>query len=119
MSGKSTFAKMAEQYSQDPGSASKQGDLGYKTADIFVPEFKHQIESLPVGKISEPFKTIHGWHIVEVLGHRQVDRTGSAIKNKAYQILFNRKFNEESEAWIQELKASAFIEVIKDQPNDD
>lgn len=118
MSGKSTFEKMAAQYSQDPGSASKQGNLGYQSADIFVPEFKHQIETLPVGKISEPFKTVHGWHIVEVLGHRQVDRTGSALKNKAYQILFNRKFSEESEAWIQELKASAFIEVVKN-PKDD
>lgn len=119
MSGKSSFAEMATKYSQDPGSASKQGNLGYQTADIFVPEFKHQVESLPVGKISEPFKTVHGWHIVEVLGHRQVDRTGSALKNKAYQILFNRKFSEESEAWIQELKASAFIEVVKDDQNDD
>ncbi|MGX9419401.1 peptidylprolyl isomerase SurA [Vibrio sp. WJH972] len=118
MSGKSTFAQMAAQYSQDPGSAAKQGELGYQTSSIFVPEFKHKIETLAVGKISEPFKTVHGWHIVEVLGHRQVDRTDSALKNKAYQILFNRKFNEESEAWIQELKASAFIEVVEGQEDD-
>lgn len=117
-SGQTTFANMAAKYSQDPGSASKQGNLGYQSPDIFVPEFKHQIETLPVGRISEPFKTVHGWHIAEVLGRRQVDKTASAMKNKAYQILFNRKFSEESEAWLQELKASAFIEQIKDQNND-
>lgn len=117
-SGQSTFGEMAAQYSQDPGSASKQGNLGYQSPDIFVPEFKHQIESLPIGQISEPFKTVHGWHMVEVLGRRQVDKTDAVLKNKAYQILFNRKFSEESEAWLQELKASAFIERLQEQTND-
>jgi peptidyl-prolyl cis-trans isomerase SurA len=117
-SGQVTFGDMAAKYSQDPGSASKQGNLGYQSPDIFVPEFKHQIETLPIGKISEPFKTVHGWHMVEVLGRRQVDKTDSALKNRAYQILFNRKFSEESEAWLQELKASAFIEQLKDQASD-
>ncbi|MCE0494117.1 peptidylprolyl isomerase SurA [Vibrio salinus] len=111
-SGKATFGELAEQYSQDPGSASRKGDLGYQTPDLYVPEFKHQIETLPVGQISQPFKTVHGWHIVEVLGRRQVDKTDAAMKNKAYRIIFNRKFNEESSAWLQELRASAYIEYL-------
>ncbi|WP_071197782.1 peptidylprolyl isomerase SurA, partial [Vibrio cholerae] len=109
--GEVTFAELAQQYSQDPGSAAQKGELGYQTPDLYVPEFKHQIETLPVGQISEPFKTVHGWHIVEVLDRREVDRTDSALKNKAYRILFNRKFNEEASAWLQELRASAFVEV--------
>ncbi|MCX9561304.1 peptidylprolyl isomerase SurA, partial [Vibrio cholerae] len=86
--GEVTFAELAQQYSQDPGSAAQKGELGYQTPDLYVPEFKHQIETLPVGQISEPFKTVHGWHIVEVLDRREVDRTDSALKNKAYRILF-------------------------------
>lgn len=117
-SGESDFAQLATQYSQDPGSAAKNGELGYQTPDIYVPEFKHQIEILPLGKISEPFKTVHGWHIVEVLDRREVDKTDSAQKNKAYRILFNRKFNEEASAWIQEMRASAFIEFIQNESTD-
>lgn len=116
--GEATFGEMAKQYSQDPGSAAQNGELGYQTSDIYVPEFKHQVDTLTVGKISKPFKTVHGWHIVEVLDRRQVDRTDSALKNKAYRILFNRKFNEEASAWLQELRASAFIEIVKDSEND-
>ena len=116
--GEVTFAELAQQYSQDPGSAAQKGELGYQTPDLYVPEFKHQIETLPVGQISEPFKTIHGWHIVEVLDRREVDRTDSALKNKAYRILFNRKFNEEASAWLQELRASAFVEVLKDEKDE-
>ncbi|PMH39856.1 peptidylprolyl isomerase SurA [Vibrio sp. 10N.286.49.B3] len=111
-SGEATFAQLAEQYSQDPGSAAQEGELGYQTPDLYVPEFKYQVETLPIGQISEPFETVHGWHIVEVLDRREVDRTDSAIKNKAYRILFNRKFNEEASTWLQELRASAFVEII-------
>ncbi|WP_391089061.1 peptidylprolyl isomerase SurA [Vibrio sp. NH-UV-68] len=113
--GETTFAEMAQQYSQDPGSAAQDGELGYQTSDLYVPEFKHQVDTLPVGQISEPFKTVHGWHIVEVLDRREVDRTDSAMKNKAYRILFNRKFNEEASAWLQEMRASAFVEVVSDE----
>ncbi|GEM74294.1 peptidylprolyl isomerase SurA [Vibrio sagamiensis] len=115
--GEASFAELATQYSQDPGSAAQDGELGYQTPDLYVPEFKHQVETLPTGSISEPFKTVHGWHIVEVLDRRQVDRTDAAIKNKAYRMLFNRKFNEEAGAWMQELRASAFVEVMDE--NDD
>lgn len=116
--GEATFAELAQQYSQDPGSAAQNGELGYQTPDLYVPEFKHQVENLPVGQISEPFKTVHGWHIVEVLDRREVDRTDSAMKNKAYRILFNRKFNEEASAWLQEMRASAFVEILKDEQDD-
>ncbi|MGL6027767.1 MAG: peptidylprolyl isomerase SurA [Vibrio sp.] len=117
-SGEATFAELAQQYSQDPGSAAQKGELGYQTPDLYVPEFKHQVETLPVGQISAPFQTVHGWHIVEVLDRREVDRTDSALKNRAYRILFNRKFNEEASAWLQELRASAFVEVLKDDKDE-
>jgi peptidyl-prolyl cis-trans isomerase SurA len=117
--GEATFGELAQQYSQDPGSAAQDGELGYQTSDLYVPEFKHQVDTLPVGQISEPFKTVHGWHIVEILDRREVDRTDSALKNKAYRILFNRKFNEEASAWLQEIRASAYVEVIEDTEQDE
>ncbi|MCW8347707.1 peptidylprolyl isomerase SurA [Vibrio sp. ZSDZ65] len=117
--GDATFAELAEQYSADPGSAAQGGELGYQTPELYVPEFKHQVETLPIGQISAPFKTVHGWHIVEVLDRRDVDKTGSAMQNRAYRILFNRKFNEEASAWMQEIRASAFVEMIKDEDTDD
>jgi peptidyl-prolyl cis-trans isomerase SurA len=116
--GEATFGELAQQYSQDLGSAGQNGELGYQTPDLYVPEFQHQIETLAIGQISEPFKTVHGWHIVEVLDRREVDRTDSALKNKAYRILFNRKFNEEASAWLQEMRASAFVEMIQDNHDD-
>lgn len=113
-SGEANFGEIAQQYSQDLGSAAEKGELGYQTPDVYVPEFKHQLETLPLHQISEPFKTVHGWHIVEVLDRREVDRTDSALKNRAYRILFNRRFNEEASAWLQELRAGAFVEILNE-----
>lgn len=107
-----TFADAAQALSADPGSAANNGELGWQTPDIYVPEFKDKVETLPTGTISEPFKTVHGWHIVEVLERRNVDRTDTAVKNRAYRILFSRKFNEEAQAWLQELRAGAYIEKL-------
>ncbi len=111
-SGKMSFADAARQLSADSGSAAKGGELGWQTPDLYVPEFKSTIERLPKGKISQPFKTVHGWHIVEVLDKRTTDRTDAAVKNRAYQLLMNRKFSEETQAWLQELRAGAYIENL-------
>lgn len=112
LAGRQTFADEAQKLSSDPGSAANGGALGWQTPDLYVPEFKDKIETLPKGTISEPFKTVHGWHIVEVLDRRNVDRTDAAMKNRAYRILFSRKFNEEAQAWLQELRAGAYIEQL-------
>lgn len=111
-SGQKTFEELAKTHSADPGSATKGGELGWQTTDIYVPEFKNTLDTLPKGQISAPFKTTHGWHIVEVLDKRQTDQTDSAIKNRAYRLLLNRKFNEETQAWLQELRAGAYIEQV-------
>ena len=112
LAGEQTFADAAQALSADPGSAANKGELGWQTPDIYVPEFKDKVETLPAGTISEPFKTVHGWHIVEVLDRRNVDRTDAAVKDRAYRILFSRKFNEEAQTWIQELRAGAYIEQL-------
>ena len=119
IAGDQSFAAAAEALSADPGSAANGGELGWHTPDIYVPEFKDKVETISEGVISEPFKTVHGWHIVEVMDRRNVDRTDAAVKNRAYQILFSRKFNEEAQAWLQELRAGAYIEQLNNNNNGD
>lgn len=60
------FAALAKEHSKDPGTAANGGDLGYQRSEVFVDEFKDAIEHLEVGKISEPVKTKHGYHVIKV-----------------------------------------------------
>jgi Parvulin-like peptidyl-prolyl isomerase len=110
--GKSSFAKLAEKYSDDTGSATKGGELGWANPDMYVPEFRDMVKKLPIGQISQPFKTMHGWHIVQVEDRRNQANTPEALENRAYQLIYNRRFAEEAQTWIDELRDEAFIQIM-------
>lgn len=63
------FAKLAEEYSDDPGSKSEGGDLGEFERGMMVPEFENAAFTLKVGEISEPVKSDFGYHIIKVEAH--------------------------------------------------
>jgi len=60
------FAALAKQYSQDPGSASKGGDLGWADRNQFVKPFSDALFSMKVGEITGPVKTEFGYHIIKL-----------------------------------------------------
>ncbi|MDU7649175.1 MAG: peptidylprolyl isomerase SurA, partial [Klebsiella michiganensis] len=111
-SGKTTFAKAAKEFSEDPGSANQGGDLGWATPDIFDPAFRDAILRLNKGQTSAPVHSSFGWHLIELLDTRNVDRTDAAQKDRAYRMLMNRKFSEEAATWMQEQRASAYVKVL-------
>lgn len=111
-SGKTTFAAAAKEYSQDPGSANQGGDLGWATPDIFDPAFRDALTKLHKGQISAPVHSSFGWHLIELLNTRKVDKTDAAQKDRAYRMLMNRKFSEEAATWMQEQRASAYVKIL-------
>ncbi|KUJ72150.1 SurA N-terminal domain-containing protein [Thiomicrospira sp. WB1] len=60
------FAQVAEENSEDPGSASAGGDLGLFQQGLMVPEFDKAVFSLAKGELSEPVKTEFGYHLIQV-----------------------------------------------------
>lgn len=111
-SGKTTFAAAAKQFSDDPGSANQGGDLGWATPEIYDPAFRDALLKLQKGQISEPVHSSFGWHLIQLLDTRQVDKTDAAQKERAYRLLFNRKFAEEAQTWMQEQRASAYVKIL-------
>ncbi|EKS0037952.1 peptidylprolyl isomerase SurA [Salmonella enterica] len=111
-SGKTTFAAAAKEYSQDPSSANQGGDLGWATPDIFDPAFRDALTKLHKGQMSAPVHSSFGWHLIELLDTRKVDKTDAAQKDRAYRMLMNRKFSEEAATWMQEQRASAYVKIL-------
>ncbi len=62
------FAKLAKEYSSDPGSAIKGGDLGWFGKGMMVPEFEKAAFNGRVGVVQKPIKTTYGYHIIKVTG---------------------------------------------------
>jgi len=64
------FATLAKTYSDDPGSGSQGGNLGFAERGTFVPEFEAAAYSLDKGELSEPVETQYGFHLMELLERR-------------------------------------------------
>jgi len=111
-SGDADFAALARQYSEDPGSGAKGGELGWADPSVYVPAFAQTLNALDIGEISEPFRSSHGWHIVQLEERRTTDATDKFNTNRAHQLIFRRKFNEELQNWLDEMRSEAYIEVF-------
>lgn len=105
-----SFEKLAQKYSEDPGSKANGGDLGWASEKALVPQFASVMKSQKINTLSAPFRTQYGWHILKVLDRRQADSTPDRLKLKAQEYLGQRKLEEEYEAWLERLKGEAYIE---------
>ena len=105
------FAEVAKLYSDDPGSALGGGDLGWSRSGVFVPEFESTMKAMEVNELSEVFKTIHGYHFIEVTGRRVEDFSERFKMGQAENYLRNQKFDEELDNWQREIRDKAFVEI--------
>jgi len=105
------FAELAREYSKDIGSAQEGGDLGWASPGQMVPAFETVMAATAKGDISEPFESPFGWHILQVLDRRDQDVTELVNRNRAEDFLHNRKFQEELEAWLQQIRDEAFVDI--------
>ncbi|NOQ89542.1 MAG: molecular chaperone SurA [Gammaproteobacteria bacterium] len=106
------FSELASQYSEDPGSKVKGGDFGWAGPGDFVGGFENVANSLAIGQISEPFKTAFGWHILEVLDHREHDKSKSNKENQVRNAIQKRKMDEEIRLWLRRIRDEAYVEFI-------
>ncbi len=104
------FAGLATITSEDPGSASEGGDLGWTNPGTFVPEFEQVLSELKVNEISQPFRSQFGWHIVQVLGRRQFDNTDELKRRNAAEAIRASHADEETELWMRKLRDEAYVE---------
>ena len=105
------FSDLARLYSDDPGSKMEGGELSWTGPGRFDPKFEEVMNSLEINQVSKPFKSNFGWHIVEVLDRREEDISLNIQKNRAYQILFDRKYEEQLEKTLSEMRAESYVNI--------
>jgi peptidyl-prolyl cis-trans isomerase C len=104
---KESFAKVAKQKSQDPGSKDKGGDLGFTVPGNFVQPFGEAILHLKKGQISAPVQTQYGWHIIKLEDTRALKvPTFEEMKPRLEQ----RRRQENVQKAIADLRSKARIE---------
>ena len=75
------------------------------------------MQAAEVGKVSQPFQTQFGWHILQVTDKRQQDMTKETQTRMARQILGERQFDAELDSWLRELRNNTYVEIKGTQQN--
>ena len=111
-SGKISFADAALKYSKDYLSGANGGSLGYAFPEAYVGPFAEVVRNTKPGVISAPFKSEFGWHILEVTGTREGDRTEEAYRQKAYEKIVNSQLQDATKDWVKALRKTADIQYF-------
>ncbi|MDF3918404.1 peptidylprolyl isomerase [Salinicola salarius] len=93
----------------DDAQALQGGDLGWRQSAQIPTIFSDVIPDLSPGEVSEPIRSPSGFHLVKLIETRGGD-SGQMSREQASQAIFQRKVNDELEAWTQEIRASAYID---------
>ena len=104
------FSLLAKEFSEDPGSASRGGDLDWLSVGETAPAFEKMMLETPLMELSPVFESEFGFHFLQVLDKRTEDLTEEMIKDRAYGILFSQKYDEELENTLRTMRAEAFVE---------
>jgi len=106
-----SFTALAREYSDDPGTASEGGDLGWINPGEMVPAFEETMNATEVGRQSDPFRSRFGWHILEVEEERTAEIGDQLRRREARQALQQRRFELELQNWLNQIREEAYVEV--------
>ncbi len=105
------FEVLAKEYSDDPTSANLGGDMGWFPPEAYGDRVYQTIIAMKPGDVSEPFQTQNGWHIMELLDTREMDRTEEAIRAEARDQIMRAKADQEIEKVLRQFRDEAFVEI--------
>ena len=105
------FSELAQNISEDPDSKDNGGELPWLSSGQMPSQMEVVARELPEGRVSEPFRTQFGWHILEILERRKGSGGNSRVRNEATQVLRQQKYVREIESWQRRLRDEAFVEV--------
>jgi peptidyl-prolyl cis-trans isomerase SurA len=105
------FAELAKEYSDDTTTANIGGDMGWFQPEAFGDRVYQTLTALEPGEISEPFQTMNGWHIMELIDTREMDRTEEAIRAEARDKIRMQRAEQEIEKVLRQFRDEAFVEI--------
>lgn len=111
VNGHEDFATLAKKDSQDPSTAGAGGDMGWFPIDQYGSSVATALTSLKDGEVSQPFLSDLGWHILQLEGTRQQDRSKEMKREQAREVIRNRKAEQAYEDFLRQVRSEAYVEI--------
>ena len=105
------FGELARKYSDDTSSANLGGDMGWFPPEAYGDRVYQTLLALEPGQTSEPFQTMSGWHIMQLIETRETDRTEEAIRAEAREKIRMQRADQEIETVLRQFRDEAFVEI--------
>lgn len=113
VSGEAGFGEVAAARSDGP-RALEGGDLGWRSGAELPSIFDEVVPNLAPGEVSEPIRSPSGYHLVTLIESRGSE-SAEQQRDQVRRTLFQRRVNEELEAWVQEIRARAYVDNRLDE----
>ncbi|MCO8165100.1 SurA N-terminal domain-containing protein [Pseudomonas sp. 21LCFQ010] len=114
------FAALAKEFSQDPGSSTKGGDLGYAGKGVYDPAFEDALYALNKDQVSQPVRSDYGWHLIKLLGVEAPSVPSFAsLKDKLTADLKSQQVEQKFVEVTKQLQDAAFESADLSQPAQD
>ncbi|WP_443701162.1 SurA N-terminal domain-containing protein [Pseudomonas sp.] len=114
------FEALAKEFSQDPGSASNGGDLGFAGPGVYDPDFEAALYALNKDQVSAPVRSTFGWHLIKLLGVEAPEVPSFAsLKGKLTHELKNQQVEQRFVEATKQLEDAAFEASDLAQPASD
>jgi peptidyl-prolyl cis-trans isomerase SurA len=105
------FAELARQFSDDTSTANIGGDMGWFPPEAYGERVYQTLMGLQEGEVSQPFQTAGGWHIIQLMGTRETDRTEEAIRAEAREKIMRQKADQEINKVLSQFRDEAYVEI--------
>lgn len=104
------FEEIASAQSQDPIAAAQQGSLGWVTQGQLAPEFEQTMIRLTIGELSQPVKTVFGYHLILLEDKKTGVADEEMMRNIAREYYFRKKASQTYSLWIEKQIGDVYVE---------
>ena len=110
--GHQDFAAVAKKDSDDTTTANLGGDMGWFMHDDWGSDIGNLVSSMQPGQVSQPFKSQDGsWHLIQLVGTRQADKTQDIQREQARRAIAARKASDAYDQFLRDMRSDAYIDI--------
>jgi peptidyl-prolyl cis-trans isomerase SurA len=110
--GGTSFTELAKQYSDDEGTKSSGGDLGWVGKGVLVDALDEAMAAMEPGDVRGPIRTERGWVILQMVERKSGDvKPYEEIKEQLRKQLYDQQVEKAQQSWLRELRKKAHVDV--------